>query len=1174
MNLFHHFHRVLYCLLIYISGFSVAYANDDWQNIEALLENDQHLVAIEQLDENLKNASSMLDNKEWTLILLRGARLRAIGVSQGAAINYLHYSQWPSDKLSQSILNLALAKEYEQYLIGADGPFSNHTASKKEKKANAFTLTQLFDDINLRYQLAFDIANENNLTIKQAESYLTRGDYPDAVRGKLADVIVAYWQQFLADDTYWTDQQKNDLNILDLSHLLDFQNHESLKHPLLKAKQLSKQSIKRHQSNGRAEAVFEAKRYYIQLLTRHFSDDRHINQLSDFLSIQLTQLGSQHPWWTMGQFQLLSLKKKLVQQLSLIEIHDLAVQASIIHPTSLGTKKSQELINELEFSEYMITGLQSSELNKPSIEIEFRNLQKLYFRAWRLIEPLPIQIDGELKTKIISTLLTKDSESEWVVNLPDQFDLSKRNIQHSPQINRYGNWLILASPKKNFKDTKSGLQLISMQFSRYVASAEYVDEVFNVAVYQNENGLPESNVSVDLLAVENGIETVLSTNKTDQKGIAKFRRETDADHFQISVRSGDDRLLIDIPSLLPLKDEKAWSQHQAKSLLMTDKDLYIEGEAIHWSILSRATADKSSIAIMANANQKAWIRFFDENNRLVFKKSFITDDVGTATGKVMLSCDCLPKLFVKSEATGAAEDIGREQLRITQSYRIETSWGGNKTIVVKQSKANTEKMAPDVRNPLEAKEKLSQDDHRRHKLKHSFTLFNEPSEQNTLEVAIEDGSSLNDKRPHYSLLSAQNYFTEGELKAFNLLKNNSHSLLSQEDSRWYIYELLPSPNKATIDGQSAYSSPSWVTGGVKQSGAVVHDSNGKAKLPIKQLESGMYRLRVVSESGLKQSIFEHDFLVVKNGVSKNIKLSGVLLTEKRQLTPNSNTLRLLAGSGGYKQWSRLTISKDDKQLASQMLSPGIHLLNFPINESHEGGLNFSLEWVENNQIAYRDIHVEIPWISKRLALSITEAKDIEAPSWRLKVLDKQRQALVGSTKSKVLLYFTETVKGDVQPEPLNLDSLYWQSRSSAMRLNSNGKSYPHYFSSQSKHFPSHISDIVELPQIRYSLNNKLIDDSSDFFISPLEAQSSLVADIAGMKQSLSLGQLVEQNKDSPPTLVKDQQHRLTHFLEASLDTTGSLTIEMPEKFKDKQVNLRAVVVTSDMKTGQLSVTLR
>lgn len=149
---------------------------------------------------------------------------------------------------------------------------------------------------------------------------------------------------------------------------------------------------------------------------------------------------------------------------------------------------------------------------------------------------------------------------------------------------------------------------------------------------------------------------------------------------------------------------------------------------------------------------------------------------------------------------------------------------------------------------------------------------------------------------------------------------------------------------------------------------------------------------------------------------------------------------------------------------------------------------FSLEWAKNNQIVHRDIHVEVPWLSKRLSLSINKT----AETWRLQLLDKQQQAFSSPAMSKIVLYFTEMAEGDILPKSLNLDALYWQSRSSMMRLNNNGSRYPHYFNSQSKHFPSHISDIVELPQIRYSSNNnELLSGRSGFSLPRLKLNQVL-----------------------------------------------------------------------------------
>ena len=998
MSLLHYLRRVVCFLLIYAMGVAVAYANYYWQNFKTLLENGQYVTAIEQLDSHLESSRARHNDQEWTLALLRGAKIRTLAQQQGSAINYLIYSQWPSNQLSQSILNLALAREYAAYSIQQrTKAFLKPIIGKSPDESTGAKSQELFDKINHHYELAYEIAYKNKLLRKQAQVYLTSGDYPTTVRTNLSDVIAAYWLRFLANDMYWSGLQKQLVGSFKIAELLNLRNpgFSKIGHPLITIKKMTSKFIQEHKRLGKQEDVFEAKRFYAQLLTHHFHNDEDMAQLSSFLSDQLGQLGSQYPWWTMGQFQLAMLQQRR-QAPSLTHIHDLAVQASLIHPDSLGAIKSRELIDQLEYSEYKITGVQTSDLNQASINIKFRNLQKLYFKGWRTSQPEPNQPND------IARLLTQKPDKEWSVPLPDRFDLRKQSIHHSPPIDSYGQWLIVASPNNNFLDENSELQLLSMQFSQYVTSVNYFNNEFKVSVYQSKNGLPKYNVVVQLLKIENGNEIVLSAKATDRKGNVVLRRKADADYFTIRVGRGRDSSIIDIPSLLPMSDEMFWSKHQAKSLLITDKDAYVQGDTLYWSTITRAAETEKSLGIRANANKKAWLRIFDQANKLLYETHYITDASGSASGNISLPHKnkslssptlirvqtswggkkplvILPKIHQVNDDTHEFPSI--QLLPLSDSYHageafsVEGKAGGCKHSIhwsLKRSSSSLDgalqsyleidsgSLSPSDSGKFFFKTQLLLGKDRTHQLRHSFILNVECHNKNSQKASATQTLFLSDQKSYYSVLNGQNFFVEGESTALNILRSNIRSVEQKGESECYIYERLPS------------TTTTWMRGGIKQTGVSSHNTKGIAALTLDQLESGLYRLRINPKGAKKQAAFEYDFIIAEAGVSKNLKLSSLLLTEKTEFDVNNPQLRLLAGSGNNKQWSRLTITRNKKQLASQMLSPGIHLLTFPINETHQGGVNFLLEWVGKQGIAQREVNLEIPWFKKQLAIKITK----------------------------------------------------------------------------------------------------------------------------------------------------------------------------------------------------------
>ena len=1191
---------------------SLSYANTDKFDLDTLLKGKDYPSAIEQLDSLITSLDSSRDVELWTITFLRSARLRGLQSEHKIALNYLKSKQWPDNLLANTVLKIATASEIEHYLNHKSWSLVPHSGRNEAlASVHAGEYHQLITELDNHYHSALTDSIKKATTLEQASAYFTTSEYPAHVRGFLADLVARRWKEFLSDDLYWSPGHQKQLSHLSLARLLTDESNvdegSPEQHPLVRIKRITEQLFSWHHSAGRREAAFEIYRYYTRLLNRHFSTAEDTQLLSEFLAEKLHKLSAQYPWWTMGQYQLSLFKQQMPHKMALLEAHDLAVQASIAHPSSQGAQFSKALLRELEYQEFSISGQRSSAVGQPSLKVDYRNLYRLYFKAWRVNDPLPPSLEeGELRV-VVDELLKQEADAEWMAELNDHSDLHYHQTSLIPQIKEYGQWLLMASPQAEFADVPEKVQLLNLHLSHYVASVSYHNGEFRVATYDGLRGRALPNIVVELVEVTSDSSALISSAKTNVHGIAKLIRSKDAAHYQIRLRHGVDSSVIEIPGLLGLRDEQRWSLKPAKALIFTDQASYTSGESIAWSILVKAGESVTEKSPGALVDSVGWIKLYDADNKLINQQQVKTDSTGLASGELRLKSNNTPT------------DFG--------TWRIESSWRGTKSIEIKktvESSLTLNKLPEtllagqelsfrgsvnsadidldstyiswtlrrfsyetngDLKSSMEIAQGLSDINDRAFDI---FTVLNvdddSPSQRHRFELQLDhrhNGQSLKTLTKSFYLTNQNHYFTIQSNRAFyeaaagvdlTLSKSNSQWQGLNGESEWFLYH-LNAPNKAS----SGNNESEWVLGALHNNGEIKHGDNGQAKLHLKNLSAGVYRLRLmdkkssVNQASHKQTA-ELDFIVVESGKANSLEAGEVLLAQKASVEVG-DTLKLLAGSGSDDQWVRLNILKQGELIASQMLSPGVHLLKLPVTNSHQGGLAFNLEWVERNQIQNKDIFVAVPWGAKQLKLNVSSEKSesTQAVS-RLKVSRLDGTRLV-DTKAQVLIYYSDSVISTANQEPFELDALYQQFQPSMIRLDNNGASYPYYFRASRRIAATTKADLKHA-EIRYSNHNNeaYLGKNNTFQVLPMMLVNS---ESALGQVSLSSNNHKLRNIKTPARATNQKSITKTvHVQRGFLNDDGEILLVIPESLKGKKVQARILVVTPELETGQLSITLR
>lgn len=1211
----------LHILLLLLLSISTDSAATNWEHVEASLEQDDLPAAIQQLDQQLDVSRARLKHADWAAALVRGARLRALHSKPEAAIEYLSEQAWPEQPVYQVLLHIRSARELEHYLNQKSWdqlvPFD-----EREKRLNSVkyrSLESLIGQLKQHYQQAFNLIEQHDVPISSLDLLLETGDYPASVRGNLLDYVAALWINFLCDDVYWTELERQTLKTISLNELLStFPSMPELdlsRHPLQQLQLISERLRYRYLATNQPEASFEASRYYVYSLRRYFGSDDDLMRLSQHTSEQMKVLGPQYAWWTMGQYQLADFARQSDQRDALVKAHALAAQGSLVHPDSEGARRSRELLTQLEHRDYAISSQGSGGLNKPSIKVDYRNIQRLYFRAWKIDRSLPAELNDAQKQAVIGALLSKDPEASWSQELPDHWDLRQHSIKLAPQVDSYGQWLVLSSPQEDFIGGMKHLQLLELSLSRFVARANYLNGEFQVAVYDGEYGRAMSDVTVELLDANTSNVNVLVSSSTDLQGVARLKRQLDADYFQIRIRQGEDRSVIPVPGLLPLSDEKKWLTQPANAVIITDRAVYAGQAALKWTVIAAAPAASDEAWPGAYAQQDGWLRLYDANNELVAEQLLKTGAAGTASGEFSLAeslsdinagewmlesswqgraliqvseiVTVIPSLelheFPRQLPLGSSRKVSGQVSGLTHPETANIHWQlrrseyqVNQALPYDQLESSivedNQRLKPDqdgkfsFQLSLEAAHAGDAELHNHYEL--AVDLSDDKGIRSQLREVVHGLKPYNRLQIH----AASNFVMQGESADFEITKTDSGHNGVQGHTQWYLYRLLTPGQQVSAElvreANSALSE--WLTGPLQSSGRLQHSQQGLATLKLDGLLEGAYRLRVIDPNPALTPEQDLDFLVSAEGVSHKLSTKGVLLPQHSRITPG-NTLRLMVGSGQAGQWTRLSILHRGQQLASQMLSPGVHILEYPVLAGHQGGLSFNLEWVRDSQLYSEAIFVDVPWSLKQLSLSLNGAKsdtNADVKAWQLRVSDSDGKP-VSDAGMTAIVRIQAFQSGDQTMLLTDLSGLYARDSQRIMTLSNDVTRYSQHLS-ESASVPSRLAPLA-LPHFIYSTKNnqRYTGEAAEFMIfSMLSNSQESTESFQATPPSMTSAGLAT----IPHTRVSDR--RQYYYAQLAVDASGQLTIPAPDALKGKQALLQVLVLTPDLKSGQLSVVVR
>ena len=370
--------------------------------------------------------------------------------------------------------------------------------SPAEIDLEAWTVEEIYAEAQRAFLAAWEERESWGLEpVATLADYVAANDYPPRIRGTLRDAVGYLWVELLADRSLWSPAESDEIYRLDLAALIagsgegvDF--GDPAVHPLRKLAAVLGDLEAWHRAGGRAEAAFEARRARLDQLNGAFDRPEDAEALKTDLRTQLDLLGRDAEWWSMGMATLAEWTQGEDAPGAPAAAHDLAAAGEVAHPASVGGRLCAHLRASIEAPTYDLMAMASDGPGRRSLAVDHQNLDRLYFRAYRLdlAARLASARDGNALPRSLDlpSILAGRPAGEWSVALPPTPNYRRHRTYVTPPLARPGLYTIVASVRADFAEDHNRRSAVNLIVGDLVLISEGEGGGYEVTVRSGRTG--------------------------------------------------------------------------------------------------------------------------------------------------------------------------------------------------------------------------------------------------------------------------------------------------------------------------------------------------------------------------------------------------------------------------------------------------------------------------------------------------------------------------------------------------------------------------------------------------------------------------------------------------------------------------------------------------------------
>jgi hypothetical protein len=384
-----------------------------------------------------------------------------------------------------------------------------------------------------------------------------------------------------------------------------------------------------------------------------------------------------------------------------LKAHTLAGQGWDQYPASVGGIQCYNLIQQIEAKSASITTERVWNDPLPSINVTYRNVTKVYFRAVSVKFEDYMQVGGQYET---NALLAMEPVLEWSADLLPTSDYKARTQTLSaPKGLAKGIYFVLASHDPSFQKDNNQISLARLWVGDLAmvvrnASQQGVLEGF---VLRADSGAPVAQAQVSrwkYTSIGSGkgyrYEKVDQT-QSDDNGLFRFE-STSTGYYQsyllVAEAAGDRLATGNTYSMYGWYSDPPGS---TRTVFFTDRSLYRPGQTIHYKgICISLNTTKDNYQTLAG--QQVTVVFKDVNGQEIARQQHTSNDYGSFSGSFTAPRDRLlgrMTLVVEGGPSGSAsinvEEYKRPKFRVEMDAPAEAPRLNEEVVVLGKATAYT-----------------------------------------------------------------------------------------------------------------------------------------------------------------------------------------------------------------------------------------------------------------------------------------------------------------------------------------------------------------------------------------------------------------------------------------------------------------------------------------------------
>ena len=639
---------------------------DGWKEFDRLVGEQKFEEASKVVEGILEDAITSGNDEEWARSLIRWVQLRTALHGYETSVRFLKDQAWPEDPLAVTTLELF----YAQSLINYAQTYSweinqrEQVVSTREVDLKKWTMQQIHATARGAYGAAWDRRRSlGSLPVSVLKEFVTQNTYPDGIRSTLRDAVSYMTVELLANTQGWTPDQSNEVYRLDLKGLLARSTpprsapiNDDSAHPLTRIAALLDDLEAWHEGKGQREAAFEARLERLRRLHASFTEASDRERIRSDLENRLTdkRIGS---WRALGFATLAEFVQVMDDPDALVRARQIALQGHEAWSDSVGGQRCLHIVRSIEAPDFSLEAMKSDGPGKRSIGINYKNLEKVYFRAY------PVSLKRHIRKaddwnllpdyrKVNKLVHGARPSHQWTTSVVETEDYRHHRAWVMPPMSKPGLYVVAASARKDFRRDDNRIIAVPVVIGDLVLLTRQEDDEVEVTVLSGATGRPVKDVDVELYIYDwNKGHKVVASKQTGTDGTVLFRQMRDRRQHFVFARKGR-QLALDESYIYFYRRHQPGEQFA--TLLYSDRSIYRPAQTLKWkAVVYRGRHERADYR--TDPDRLVTISLVDANHQTVESKTLTTNRFGTASGEFNIPAGrMLGQWRIQSSLSGTA----------------------------------------------------------------------------------------------------------------------------------------------------------------------------------------------------------------------------------------------------------------------------------------------------------------------------------------------------------------------------------------------------------------------------------------------------------------------------------------------------------------------------------------